>query len=278
MKKQIWLAALGYVLSVAMLLSFIYWFMKNENFSESSFLLAALIALFLSVGWGYIIASHLLVPQKKTQEHLLHLTKEIVHELNLPLATIQANSSMLRRNIEDVKAQKRLTRIEDASKRLARLYDELVYTIKKEMHEIERETFDLKDLIEERVAIFKEQGRNPFIVTACTCMVHTDRIGFEQVVDNLINNAMKYSPKEAAVKIVISLPFLKIIDHGIGMDEGQIVKIYEKYYQEDSQKEGEGIGLALVKAYCDRENIAIQIESGKGEGTTVTLDLGEIVV
>ena len=278
MKKQIWLAAFGYVLSVAMLLSFIYWFMKNENFSESSFLLAALIALFLSVAWGYIIASHLLVPQKKTQEHLLHLTKEIVHELNLPLATIQANSSMLRRNIEDTKAQKRLTRIEDAAKRLARLYDELVYTIKKEIHEIERETFDLKDLIEERVAIFKEQGRNPFSVNICSCMVHTDRIGFEQIVDNLVNNAMKYSPKEASVKIILDVPFLKIIDHGIGMDEGQIVKIYEKYYQEDSQKEGEGIGLALVKAYCDRENIAIQIESGKGEGTTVTLGLGEIIV
>ncbi len=278
MKKQIWLAAFGYVLSVAMLLSFIYWFMKNENFSESSFLLAALVALFLSVGWGYIIASHLLVPQKKTQEHLLHLTKEIVHELNLPLATIQANSSMLRRNIEDTKAQKRLTRIEDASRRLARLYDELVYTIKKEMHEIERETFDLKELVEERVAIFKEQARNPFVVNICSCMVHTDRIGFEQVIDNLVNNAMKYSSKEAPVKIILDVPFLKIIDCGIGMDEGQIVKIYEKYYQEDSQQEGEGIGLALVKAYCDRENIAIQIESQKGEGTTVTLDLREIVV
>jgi len=56
------------------------------------------------------------------------------------------------------------------------------------------------------------------------------------------------------------------------------VKIYEKYYQEDSQKEGEGIGLALVKAYCDRENIAIQIKSRKGEGTTVTLDLRQIAI
>ncbi len=269
---------MGYVLSVAMLLSFVYWFMKNEGFDESSFLVASIFVLLLSVGWGYVIASHLLVPQKRTQEHLLHLTKEIVHELNLPLATIQANGSMLRRNIEDEKAQKRLARIEDAAKRLSRLYDELVYTIKKEMHEIERETFDLKALVEERAAVFKEQGRNLFVLNLLPCMVHTDRIGFEQIFDNLVGNAMKYSSKEAPIDIILKPPFLKIVDRGIGMDEGQIVKIYEKYYQEDSSKEGQGIGLALVKAYCDRENIAIQIESRKQEGTTVTLNLRDITV
>ena len=89
---------------------------------------------------------------------------------------------------------------------------------------------------------------------------------------------MKYSSKEAPIEIVLHPPLLKIADSGIGMDEGQIVKIYEKYYQEDSKKEGQGIGLALVKAYCDRENIAIQIESRKGEGTSVVLDLREIAV
>ncbi len=269
---------LGYVLSVAMLLSFVYWFMKNEGFTENSFLIASIFVLVLSVGWGYVIASHLLVPQKRTQEHLLHLSKEIVHELNLPLATIQANSSMLRRNIEDEKALKRLIRIDDAAKRLTRLYDELVYTIKKEMHEIERETFDLKGLVEERVAIFKEQRRNPLKLDVHSCTVHTDRIGFEQIFDNLVGNAMKYSSKEAPIDITLHSPILKIADRGIGMDEGQIVKIFEKYYQEDSSMEGEGIGLALVKAYCDRESIDIQIESRKGEGTTVTLDLRQIAV
>jgi len=277
MKKQMWLAAFGYVFSVLILLSFLYWFLKNEGFDETTFLIGSGFVLLLSVGWGYIIASHLLIPQKKTQEHLLHLTKDIIHELNLPLATIQANTAMLAKNRTDEKSLKRLRRIEDASLRLKRLYEELVYTIRKEMHEIERERFDLKALVEERVEIFREQNRNPVVIEVERCQLLTDKIGFEQMFDNLVSNAMKYSDKESPIKIVLKEHMLQIIDEGIGMDEAQLLKVYERYYQGDRQKEGDGIGLALVKAYCDQEDIGIKIESRRGRGTKVTLDLGRVL-
>jgi len=277
MKKQMWLAAFGYVFSVLILLSFLYWFLKNEGFDETTFLIGSGFVLLLSVGWGYIIASHLLIPQKKTQEHLLHLTKDIIHELNLPLATIQANTAMLAKNRTDEKSLKRLKRIEDASLRLKRLYEELVYTIRKEMHEIERERFDLKALVEERVEIFREQNRNPVVIEVERCQLLTDKIGFEQMFDNLVSNAMKYSDKESPIKIVLKEHMLQIIDEGIGMDEAQLLKVYERYYQGDRQKEGDGIGLALVKAYCDQEDIGIKIESRRGRGTKVTLDLGRVL-
>jgi len=272
-----WLAAFGYVFSVLILLSFLYWFLKNEGFDETTFLIGSGFVLLLSVGWGYIIASHLLIPQKKTQEHLLHLTKDIIHELNLPLATIQANTAMLAKNRTDEKSLKRLRRIEDASLRLKRLYEELVYTIRKEMHEIERERFDLKALVEERVEIFREQNRNPVVIEVERCQLLTDKIGFEQMFDNLVSNAMKYSDKESPIKIVLKEHMLQIIDEGIGMDEAQLLKVYERYYQGDRQKEGDGIGLALVKAYCDQEDIGIKIESRRGRGTKVTLDLGRVL-
>ena len=277
MKKQMWLAAFGYVFSVLILLSFLYWFLKNEGFDETTFLIGSGFVLLLSVGWGYIIASHLLIPQKKTQEHLLHLTKDIIHELNLPLATIQANTAMLAKNRTDEKSLKRLRRIEDASLRLKRLYEELVYTIRKEMHEIERERFDLKTLVEERVEIFREQNRNPVVIEVERCQLLTDKIGFEQMFDNLVSNAMKYSDKESPIKIVLKEHMLQIIDEGIGMDEAQLLKVYERYYQGDRQKEGDGIGLALVKAYCDQEDIGIKIESRRGRGTKVTLDLKRVL-
>jgi len=277
MKKQMWLAAFGYVFSILILFSFLYWFLKNEGFDETTFLVGSGFVLLLSVGWGYIIASHLLIPQKKTQEHLLHLTKDIIHELNLPLATIQANIAMLAKNCTDGKSLKRLRRIKDASLRLKRLYEELVYTIRKEMHEIERERFDLKALIEERVEIFREQNRNPIVIEVERCQLLTDKIGFEQMFDNLVSNAMKYSDKESPIKIVLKEHMLQIIDEGIGMDEAQLLKVYERYYQGDRQKEGDGIGLALVKAYCDQEDIGIKIESRRGKGTKVALDLKRVL-
>ena len=277
MKKEVWLAALGYVSSVMILLSFLYWFQKNEGFDEKTFLIGSGFVFLLSIAWGYIIASHLLQPQEKTREHLLRLTRDIIHELNLPLSTIQANTSMLTRKIEDEKSQKRLKRIDDASVRLKRLYDELVYTIHKEVHDVPKEYFDLKDLIAERVEVFREQKRNPLHTRVESCPVLTDRIGFEQMFDNLVGNAMKYSSKELPVDIILKGHRLEIVDRGIGMDEAQLVKVYERYYQGDSQKEGAGIGLALVKTYCDEENIEIQIDSQKGAGTRVILNLDKIV-
>ena len=277
MKKEVWLAALGYVSSVMILLSFLYWFQKNEGFDEKTFLIGSGFVFLLSIAWGYIIASHLLQPQEKTREHLLRLTRDIIHELNLPLSTIQANTSMLTRKIEDEKSQKRLKRIDDASVRLKRLYDELVYTIHKEVHDVPKESFDLKDLIAERVEVFREQKRNPLHTSVESCPVLTDRIGFEQMFDNLVGNAMKYSSKELPVDIILKGHRLEIVDRGIGMDEAQLVKVYERYYQGDSQKEGAGIGLALVKTYCDEENIEIQIDSQKGAGTRVILNLDKIV-
>ncbi len=277
MKRETWLATFGYFFSVLMLLSFLYWFLKNEGFDEVTFLIGSGFVLLLTVGWGYIIASHLILPRKKTQEHLLDLTKNIIHELNIPLSTIQANSTMLLRRLEDEKSQKRLKRIEDASRRLKRLYEELVYTIRKEVHNIEEEEFDLKILIEERAEIFREQQRNPLILELESCRVSADRIGFEQMFDNLVGNAMKYSSKGSAVEIRLKQQMLCIVDHGIGMDEAQLVKVYERYYQGDRKTEGEGIGLALVKAYCDQAGIVIKIESEKGKGTRVRLDLGQIV-
>jgi signal transduction histidine kinase len=277
MKKEILLATLGYVMSVALLLSFLYWLLKNEGFDEKTFLAGSIVVLLLSVGWGYIIASHLVIPHRKTQDHLLHLTKDIVHELNIPLSTIQANSAMLSKNMEEERARKRLKRIDDASLRLKKLYDQLVYTIRKEMHQIEREPFDLAEMVVSRVEVFKEQRRNPFILELETCRVYTDRIGFERIFDNLVANAMKYSDKHTPVTIRIEGEKLEIIDRGIGMDEAQLLQIYERYYQGDSQKEGEGIGLALVKAYCDQEDIVIQVSSKPGEGTRIVLQLEKIL-
>jgi len=278
MRKDIWFATAAFVLSIAMLLSFLYWFLVNEGFSEGNFLVASAMVLAVAVGWGYIIATHLLEPKKQIQENLSHLTDEIIHELNIPLSTIQANSSMLKKGLkEDEKALKRLERIEASSQRLKKLYDELIYSITKEMKEIPKEQFDLKEMIEERVEVFEEQKRNAFILLLERCTVFADKIGFEQMLDNLISNAMKYSSKEAPVSIVLKKDTMQISDEGIGMDETQLLRVHERYYQGDSSAEGKGIGLSLVKAYCDEERIGLQIDSKVGKGTNVVLNLDKIV-
>jgi len=276
-KKKIFLAALGYFASVAMLMSFLYWFLKNEGFSESNFLVAGFLVLLLAAGWGYIISSHLLAPKAELDANLSLLSSEILHELNIPLATIKANVSMLKKRLlEEEKSLNRLNRIDASSDRLARLYEELAYSIKKEIHPIEKEKTALDVLLRERIEILKSFGRNRFVIDVGELTIFVDRIGFEKMIDNLLMNAMKYSPKETPIKVTLEQKTLIITDEGIGMDEAELVKVYERYYQGDSKKEGKGIGLALVKAYCDAEGIEIQIVSEKGKGTTVSLELGKV--
>jgi len=256
-----------------MLLSFLYWFLKNEGFSETNFLIASIFVLILAGGWGVIISSHLLAPKEKLDHNLSHLSSEILHELNIPLATIRANTTLLKKRLEEEKLLTRIGRIEDASLRLERLYKELVYSIKKEIHPIEKEHFFLDEVVAQRVETFRAFGRNKFVVEVSHESYFADKIGFEKMLDNLLMNAMKYSSKDASISVVFEEGCLKICDEGIGMDETQLLRIYERYYQADGKTEGEGIGLALVKAYCDSEDIEIQIASEKGVGTTVYLTL-----
>jgi len=276
-KKRTFLAALGYFSSVAILLSFIYWFLKNEGFSEGNYLIAALLVLFLAAGWGYIIAAHLLAPKVEQDAHLSQLSSEILHELNIPLSTIKANTTLLEKHLKDEKSLKRLQRIASSSIRLERLYKELVYSINKEIHPVEKETFSLQKLLDERVEVFKAFERNRFHLHVQERILIADKIGFEKMIDNLLMNAMKYSAKESPIVLRTEDHTLVIEDQGIGMDETELLKVYERYYQADSEKEGKGIGLALVKAYCDTEHIDIQISSEKNVGTSIHLSLSNSI-
>ena len=276
-KRRTLLATLGYFSTVAILLSFIYWFLKNEGFSEANYLMASLLVLFLAAGWGYIIASHLLAPKVLQDANLSQLSSEILHELNIPLSTIKANTALLEKRLDDEKSLKRLKRIEASSVRLERLYKELVYSINKEIHPVQKEQFSLLELLQERVEIFEAYGRNHFELLVVDILLKADKIGFEKMIDNLLMNAMKYSSKASPVKILLKENTLVIEDKGIGMDETQLLRVYERYYQSDSQHEGQGIGLALVKAYCDESGIEIQIRSQKEKGTSVFLSLKNLL-
>ncbi|WP_456458976.1 sensor histidine kinase [Nitratifractor sp.] len=254
-----------------------YFILSDQGFSASHYLWALLLLLPGVLVVGIVFLGNLLDKQRRQEERLEHLVREVLHEINLPIATIDANLEMLQRRIDEEKARKRLRRITAATRRLKRLYRELAYELRREIAPVEREAFDLAELLEERSEHFLELGRNPIEIDSEATPVYADRIGMEQVLDNLLENALKYSEKNATIQIVLRDGELMIRDEGIGMDENEILRVYERYYQSDRQVRGEGIGLALVKRYCDDERIALRIVSKKGEGTSVYLELKRIL-
>ncbi len=227
---------------------------------------------------GYVFISQLLESKSRNDEKMEHLIREVLHEINLPISTIDANCTMLKNSIVDTKKLKRIDRIEKSSKRLKKLYKELAYNIKKDISAVEKEEFNLKELIDESVAYFKEMKRNEIVTDIEDIKIYGDKIGLLQVIDNIIENAIKYSQKDKPINIVLKEGILYIEDRGIGMDENEILRVYERYYQSDRKSVGEGIGLAIVKRYCDDEGIELKIESQKAKGTKVILDLKNLLI
>jgi len=254
-------------------------FLWEQGFTKESYLTGLIFLFPAALVVGYIFLTQLLERHERQEERLEHLVREVLHEINLPIATIQANVEMAKKRLtpEEEKLRKRLERIAASTHRLQKLYRELSYNIRREIMPIEKEPFDLADLVRERAAFFKELGRNEIRLELEPTRVEADRIGMEQVVDNLLENAMKYSDKEAPIDAVLKEGVLRIRDRGVGMDENELLHVFERYYQSDQRKKGEGIGLSIVKRYCDENGLTLKIRSRKGEGTEINIYLEKIL-
>jgi len=226
---------------------------------------------------SWLLARHANEPLTKSAQAIKELVRDNLHELNMPLSSIDANISMLKKSIVEQKSLKRLDRINTASLMLRERYEEVEYTLKAEFDTIEKEEFSLDELLINQIERYKELFDGyVFNYNLVPTTVNADKRGFSRVIDNLLSNAVKYSPKNSKILITLENGKLSISDNGIGMDELELLHLYERYYQADNKKTGMGIGLSLVKRYCDKEKIVISIDSKKNLGTVINLKLAHI--
>jgi len=230
------------------------------------------VVFLLSIWLGKLFAKIAIKPLHEHFDHLDRFSKETLHELNLPVSTIATNVALLRKTHTDEKSQKRLERIEQAALMLKNRYDELDYFIQKQMEKEAIETFDVAALVQERVEFLTPLYSNiKWEILTGELLVHADRIGLSKVIDNLIDNGVKYSTQAPQITLKIENRVLSICDQGCGMDEAALVKIFDHYYQSDKNMAGYGIGLGLVKRYCDKHEIKLRVESKLGIGTCIKL-------
>jgi signal transduction histidine kinase len=221
---------------------------------------------------GIFISKLAVDPLENYIKHLQSLSKETLHELNLPISTIVTNTQMLKRNIQTQKDLKRIQRIDSACSMLKERYNELDYMIKMQSKQVIDEDVNLKELIESRSEFFKTIYQHfTFNLTLENINVKTDKIGLVKIIDNIIDNGVKYSKDVKVIDIKIKNRTLMITDYGIGMDEVELLKIFDKYYQSNDNMQGFGIGLNMVKRFCDNNNIKLNFISKPDVGTTVEL-------
>lgn len=263
-----------YGASVVFILSVIYFVYGRLGFERWDIIAIGIVLM--TVGIGKIFSMMAIGPLKEHFEHLETFSKETLHELNLPISTIVTNVAMLRKTHTDEKSLKRLERVELAAQMLQERYNELDYLIKKQMEREAVERVEISTIVQERIAFL--QGLYPHVqwqLDLETQWSTLDPIGLRKVIDNLIDNGVKYSPAPPKIAITLKDRLLRICDEGIGMDEVTLMRVYERYYQNDSTMSGFGIGLHLVKRYCDRYGIDLHIHSTPSEGTCITLEFNE---
>lgn len=277
-KERLFIAARVFGLGLIILLLVAFGITLWEYMLYSKVIVFSLFAL-LCFLLSYIVTSYLLHSFLQKNSALDTLLKETLHELNIPLTVINANVHMLSKEETDAKKLKRLERIVHAGEDLKRLYQDVDYFIKQQIEREVKESFYLDEIVQTVVDKYHD------ILEGCAVeceVLHVeilaDKNGFMKVVSNILSNAIKYNTGKNTIRIIQKKNTLSILDEGIGMDERELFLIFDRYYQVDSSKAGHGIGLSLVKAYCDRSKIGLSILSEKNQGTQVILEISNLLI
>ena len=236
-------------------------------------------SVILGLGIFLSFSMSILKPLFKSDEKLELSIKETIHELNIPVSTIKMNTQLLEKTITDEKSLKRLDRIKQASNNLLKLYENMEYNIKKEIDKIDKQEFYLDDLVKNCVEKFDDiKKETKIILDIPNKKLFTDLNGFEKTIDNLISNAIKHNIKEnPIVKITFKENIFSIFNTGEKIDTKNLFIIFDKYFQENSSKDGFGLGLAMVKEFCDKNKISINIDTLEN-GNQFNLNLKNIVL
>jgi two-component system phosphate regulon sensor histidine kinase PhoR len=215
----------------------------------------------------------------------------MTHEFKTPIATINLALDAIRnpKIIDDKeKVFKYLQMIKEENKRMHAQVENVLRISKLEKKELDISkqslhiTGVLDDAIEHVHLILEDRnGKITKHFDAVRTSVLINEVHFTNVIVNILENAIKYSPEIPEIEIYLEnikdFVVIKIKDNGIGMSKVAQKRIFEKFYREHTgdlhNVKGHGLGLAYVKKIIDDHNGQIFVESEKGKGSTFIIKL-----
>lgn len=220
----------------------------------------------------------------RNREVSLHGT---VHDLKAPLASILLKLGFIKDYIKDADLQEMITSSERQIKNLANTIKTILITSKAGESKlvINKEQVDIIELTQQaQEQIDTNYASKPHTIGIHDhreekALVYADKYLIENVMHNLMENAVKYSDKEANVDVSIKqdehFTIISVSDHGVGIDKKYQKKIFEQFYRIPAthHKSGYGIGLAMVKYAVKAHGGTIKVVSEPGKGSTFTFTL-----
>ncbi len=241
----------------------------------------------------------IILMQDVTQERQLEQMKTdflamAAHELSTPLTTIIGYAELL--HSEEFPAltpeiqRESLEFIHNKANALSRIVDDLLDVSRAESGQklsINKVSFDLNQSLESMVKDYKKRNSAHFILfnqPDTDGKIFADPTRFEQVLDNLLSNALKYTPAGGHIRISnrrdVDFHEIIITDDGIGMTSGQLEHIFDKFYRADASntaKPGIGLGMSLTKHIVEGHRGTITVTSEPDQGTQVVIRLPHLL-
>ncbi len=251
---------------------------------------------FEASGERFLVGSiHDITERKKFEQELQNKNSElerftytVSHDLKSPLVTIQCYSGMilsdmLAGNLQQAEVD--LKRIEGAATKMTELLDDLLELSRVGKSMNSREKIDMNSLVREVLLGLEGslcQQQIELVISSDLPEINGDWKRIEEVMQNLVENAIKYMGGQSAPRIEIGLReennerVFFVLDNGIGIDPRYQEKIFDLFNKLDPKSEGTGVGLALVKRIIENHGGRIWVESeGEGLGSRFCFTVGK---
>lgn len=269
------------------------------NFPDDKrFILSSILGMILLsiVFTGIIIVAYSsaimqLIKQRQISQIKTDFINNMTHEFKTPIATINLALDAIKnpKIIENKdKVLRYLNMIKEENKRMHAQVENVLRISKLEKNElnINKERVELHDLVEDAITHVEliVEDRHGYIKThlnASKSSVLANDMHFTNVIVNILDNAIKYSPEAPRIDVftenIGTNILLKIQDQGSGMSKIAVKRIFEKFYREHTGNihnvKGHGLGLAYVKRIIEDHQGYISVESEKGKGSTFIIKL-----
>ncbi len=200
------------------------------------------------------------------------LVADASHELRTPLTSLTTNLELLEdgAGLADPQAPALVRAAREQAGELDRLITDLLDLARYRDSAAHQETVRLDLLTDEAVRRLRQ--RADIGTDLRPCLVVADPTAVDHAVTNLIDNAIKWSPPNGAVRVVVDNGQVSVTDHGPGIADADLPHIFERFYRAPAARAlpGAGLGLAIVGSIAEANNAALNVETG-ADGSTFTL-------
>ncbi|MFS0749762.1 cell wall metabolism sensor histidine kinase WalK [Oceanobacillus sp. 1P07AA] len=238
---------------------------------------------------GFITVISDVTEQQKMEQERRDFVSNVSHELRTPLTTMKSYLEALSDGAWENKeiAPRFLDVTQKETNRMIRMVNDLLQLSKMDSDELpmhkQREEFTsyLYQVLDRYDMNMPESIHMEKIIPNTKAYVWMDRDKITQVLDNVITNAMKYSPDGGKIRVKLDIRrhylLISVQDQGMGIAYDKLDKIFERFYRVDKARNrklgGTGLGLAITKELVEAHHGQIWAQSSEGKGTTILFTL-----